>query len=115
MKISKITLQWLVYHALRSDTAGHAELNLIEEISEALKEDELEIEGYEKSEWVKFDMNDPKTFPPHRKVVVVATKDGRVGTSEVGIDTTYNECGFVGYYRDEVTHWRAAPVPPANK
>ena len=74
MKLNKITFQWLIYHALHSDTAGHAELKIIEEIEKALSEDTLEIEGYERKdhfrdaakmvdEWTKFDPNDPTTFP----------------------------------------------------
>lgn len=48
MQLNKNTLQWLIYHALHSDVAGHVELNLIEEIDEALKDGTLDIEGYER-------------------------------------------------------------------
>jgi len=36
---------------------------------------ELEIEGYEKSKWVKFDPNDSKTFPPKSDEYLVCLSD----------------------------------------
>ena len=40
------------------------EFEEVEAIYNSLWKDELEIEGYERSEWTKFDPNDTATFPP---------------------------------------------------
>lgn len=34
------------------------------ELMEALDKDNLEIEGYDKTEWVVFDSDNPSTYPP---------------------------------------------------
>ena len=83
-------------------------------VDEREREDELiyvpEVELIESPKWTKFDPDNPDTFPPNGKVSIIATKDGRVGTSLV--QWVCDECGFVEYYRDEVSHWYPLPKHP---
>lgn len=113
MKLNKNTLQWLIYHALHSNVAGHAELNLIEEIDEALKDDTLEIEGYEKSEWIKFDRGNPDTYPP-RNQHIIAYSPGHISTlycfsKEAETDEQFANNFSVRY---GFTHWKPGPKAP---
>lgn len=107
MKLSKLTLEWLIYHAQHSDVAGYTELKIIEEINDALSDDTLEIEGYEKSEWTKFDLDDPKTFPPNDTMVLYNCK-GEVYYGDF-TDVSKSSLFEVG-----TTFWRPRPNPPTE-
>jgi hypothetical protein len=112
MKLSKLTLEWLIYHAQHSDVAGYTELKIIEEINEALSDDTLEIEGYEKSEWIKFDPDNPKTFPPQTEEgYIIAYENETVAT---GIWWGAEKI-FISVPRKKgITHWRPLPKPPTE-
>lgn len=129
MKLSKLTLEWLIYHAQHSDVAGHTELKIIEEINEALLDNTLEIDGYEKSEWIKLDKNDLKTFPQidGEEVLLYVTYHEYYGKhKKIIIHATVNwisnsECYFSDFNGDEVhnnvddiTHWQPLPNPPTE-
>ena len=78
----------------------------------------LEIEGYERVQWTRFDPNDPKTFPPLGEFIGYF------------IDGRYKENGFQFIcHREEndtddlfaehlifgpLTHWRPLPKPPVE-
>lgn len=79
----------------------------VEEVIEALQNEELEIEGYEQSKWVKFDPNDESTYPQRLTRVLVCDKNKNVFESFVLINNGIRE--FVG---NNVTHWRPLPKPP---
>ena len=40
------------------------------EIHDALLDNALEIDGYERVQWTRFDWDNPKTFPPDDKIVL---------------------------------------------
>ena len=125
MKLSKITLEWLIYHAQHSDVAGCTELNILKEINKALSDNTLEIEGSEKSEWIKLDKNDLKTFPQRdgEEVLLYVTLNNG---EKIIIQSTSNwisnsECYFSDFNGDEVhdnvadiTHWMPFPKPPTE-
>jgi hypothetical protein len=84
MKLSKLTLEWLIYHAQHSKVAGVTELMILEKINEALSDNTLEIDGHERSQWVKFDPQNPNTFPEKGEFILVCfyiadPSDGFIG------------------------------------
>ncbi|MBR5621866.1 MAG: hypothetical protein IKW49_01625 [Opitutales bacterium] len=86
-----------------------------ENISSALEKGTLEIEGYERATWTKFDKNDPSTYPPvgHH---IIAYSPGHMSvlfryslateTDEQFADRFTQRYGF--------THWRPLPNPPVE-
>lgn len=86
------------------------------EVVLALQDDELEIEGYERSDWARFDPNDPKTFPPSGGFLGYFT--GQCGDKYQDVYFRNNE------YTDEefatrmayhkLTHWCPLPNPPVE-
>ena len=78
---------------------------------EALKNKELEIEGYERSGWIKFDPDDPKTFPPKDINTLVHSKYGNFNVMLF----SENEKIIKEYWVDFVTHWRPLPKPPVKE
>ena len=73
--------------------------------------DALEIEGYERvPAWVRFDPNDPKTFPPESTRVQVFDKESEdILTAKYDYDS--NEWSLSWCM---ITHWRPLPVPPVE-
>ena len=123
MKLSKLTLEWLIYHAQHSKVAGVTELMILEEINEALSDNTLEIEGSEKSEWIKLDKNDLKTFPQRNEedvLLYVTCDNGEKFIMQATVNWISNsECYFSDFNGDEVhdnvadiTHWMPFPKPP---
>lgn len=81
------------------------------DLENALLVDNLEIEGYEKSEWIKFDPNNPKTFPPELTRVQVFDKEsGDILTAKYDYDS--NEWSLSWCM---ITHWRTLPKPPQEE
>ena len=82
---------------------------------EALKYKELEIEGYERSQWVKFDPNDPKTIPPKNTVVLLTIQglplEDNICTWHTNLQERHNARGLPGVF----THWRPLPNPPVEQ
>lgn len=109
MKISKQVLSNIFEAAGDFDDANR----YADSARKALEAGTLEIEGYERVQWTKFDLRDQKTFPPHDKIVVIALRDGHVGTAFVR--WICNWCEFAGYSRHDVTHWRPLPQPPGKE
>lgn len=84
----------------------------------ALQDGTLEIEGYERVQWIRFDPNDPKTYPPTDKEILVW---GRPRLSKAPKDVCR------GYLEDDrfcmaesaddiwdVSYWRPLPNPPTE-
>ena len=60
MKIRQLDLQSLLYQVNGLSVDHPVAMRVIR----ALENNTLEIEGYTRDEWIKFDPNDQKTFPP---------------------------------------------------
>lgn len=70
----------------------------------ALEDGTLEIEGYERVQWTRFD---PKTLPPKNKDVLF--------TDGSGVAFGYmDENKRVFSWIPEPTHWRPLPPPPVE-
>ena len=67
----------------------------------------LEIEGYERSVWTRFDPNDQKTFPPKGDRYLIVTESGQFIVSLFIDDKVIKS-----FWEDCVTHWKALPLLP---
>ena len=113
MNLTKDELYFLLesIDALSEKGSYQAE-ELAENAYSALYHDELEIEGYEKVEWVKFDQNDPKTYPAESGDYIVYL-----------LDEGYPMPVYAAWFNDShkfsatlpVSHWRKMPLPPVKK
>lgn len=88
----------------RKDDQKNAELfHLLEQEAD---NDALEIEGYERLNWTKFDQNDESTFPPCEGVYLVCR----------GVEPYFREAKFygekVGFGDTCVILWRPLPKLP---
>lgn len=116
MKLSKDDLSFALncaknyfYDSLNSDYPNkddqkNAELfHLLEQEAD---NDALEIEGYERLNWTKFDQNDESTFPPCEGVYLVCR----------GVEPYFREAKFygekVGFGDTCVILWRPLPKLP---
>jgi hypothetical protein len=112
MKLSKQDLADIFDDA--ADFDGSNELAF--DARKALEAGTLEIEGYERTEWTKFDPNDPKTFPPKNAVVLVMIckklSDGALKKMAVEI---FNEYHMPNWNGGTFTHWRPLPPPPGKE
>ena len=106
----------MTYDFLRSEyLCERTECNRkrLEEFSDAIDEiDNLkfEIEGYERSEWTKFDPDDSRTFPTKTDGSIVLIHFKYAGLNIV-------ECAkfnFSWWTSAHVTHWRPLPKPPTE-
>lgn len=104
MKLSKESLNEILFEASMSihDDAYKAGI--------ALENDTLEIEGYERFEWIKFDPNNPNTFPPKTDEYIVAI-EGRSTSTTRKYSAEYLEF----FAPEKITHWRPLPKPPGKE
>jgi hypothetical protein len=95
----------------------------LEELSRAVEEidaGKVEIEGYERSEWVKLNPDDKSTFPTAGQRVLIWC-EGEVCIAYAYIDDIPGQdpcCVFATpklSWHGEVTHWRPLPQPPKAK
>ena len=115
MKLDKSDL-FFIFNSVDalSEKGSYQAETLAEEAYSALYHDELEIEGYQRAKWIKFNPNDPKTFP---------TKNGNylvVYFDEIRIVEWYNtyfiEEGSKSYvFSDCVSYWMPSPEMPNKK
>jgi hypothetical protein len=100
-----------------SEKGSYQAESLAEEAYSALYHDELEIEGYHKTEWIEFNPNDPKTFPPVGDFIFFQGCEegyGYIGTghrNEEDTDEAFASRAIYPY----LTHWLPAPQPPVGK
>lgn len=104
MKISKQVLSNIFEAAGDFDNAnGYAD-----SARKALEAGTLEIEGYERVQWTKFDQNDESTFPPCEGVYLVCR----------GVEPYFREAKFygekVGFGDTCVILWRPLPKIPSE-
>ena len=107
------------YDSLNSDYPNKDDLKnaeLFRDLEQEADNDTLEIEGYERVQWTRFDPNDPKTFPPSGGFLGYFT--GQCGDKYQDVHFRNNE------YTDEefatrmvyhnLTHWRPLPSDPVE-
>ncbi|MBP3301548.1 MAG: hypothetical protein J6L64_00205 [Opitutales bacterium] len=83
------------------------------EIHDAFVDDSLEIEGYERVQWMKFDPSDPKTFPPcNTKILltVAGADEDVLCVCQTHRQERQNARGLPAPF----THWRRSPTPPVE-
>ena len=109
MKISKQVLSNIFEAASDFDDVNR----YADSARKALESGTLEIEGYERSQWIKFNKNDPSTYPPvghhliaysHGHVSVLFRYSLATETDEQFADRFTQRYGF--------THWCPLPKPP---
>ena len=104
MKLSKENLRFALWHA--SDREDDAFARAVV----ALAHDTLEIEGYERNEWTRFDPDDPKTFPTRKDGRILIVHHYWAGKSNIDF-LTFNHSFWWGHH---ITHWRPLPKPPTE-
>lgn len=109
MKLSKEDLSYIFDCADDPDSCVRGGLDM-DDVKNAFIEGTLEIEGYERFKWTRFDPDDPKTFPPELTRVQVFDKEsGEVLTAKYDYDSREWSLSWC-----MITHWRPLPKPPAE-
>lgn len=85
------------------------------DLENSLYADNLEIEGYERLRWTKFDKNDPSTYPPTGQHFI-AYGHGHMNVMFRYTSVTESNEEFANRYfeRYGFTHWRPAPKAPVE-
>lgn len=79
----------------------------VKAVFDSLKKDELEIEGYERVKWHKFDPNDESTFPPENGEYLVLLY-GKIVRAE-----WWRALFMLNDHKNRlITHWRPRPTLP---
>ena len=105
MKISKQVLSNIFEAAGDFDNANR----YADSARKALEAGTLEVEGYERVQWTKFDPSDPKTFPPKTDEYIVAIEGRSTSTTR-----KYSAQYFEFFAPEKITHWRPCPKPPTE-
>ena len=90
---------------------------LFRDLEQEADNDTLEIEGYHRTVWIKFNPNDPKTFPPVGDFIFFQGCEegyGYIGTgnrNEEDTDEAFASRAIYPY----LTHWLPLPQPPVEK
>lgn len=110
MKLTKNELFFLLESIdAYSENGSHKAEELAENVHSALYHDELDIEGYERVEWIRFDPNDPKTFPPKGKdQFLTLSNDGEIRSMRFDFDAAL-------VWKYHISHWRPLPNLPVEK
>lgn len=82
-----------------------------DECAAALKNDTLEIEGYERVQWTRFNPQDSDTFPPPGHYLSFSSDDDEV--YPVYRSDKCNDEIFASLSHD-MEYWRAFPKPPTE-
>lgn len=85
------------------------------DLENALCVNNLEIEGYEKSEWIKFDRGNPDTYPPPGKHYIAYAHGGcHMAVMYRYLSETETDEQFADRFslRYGFTHWRPEPKMP---
>ena len=115
MKISKDDLFYIFDCADDPDQHVQGELDM-NDIKNALIEDDLEIEGYEQVQWTKFDPNDTSTFPPKngKRIIMAYEQSNNSNKWEVFVEPSTNY--LIQFLRTDLpninVYWRPLPNPP---
>ena len=110
MKISKAELRQLIGASGSCDWNCDLYMNdrFKSSVLNALKDGTLDIEGYERVQWTKFDPNDTITFPREKDgnmFIVLQIYKGKIIKNMATFDTYWWE-------KCNVTHWRPMPMAP---
>jgi hypothetical protein len=105
MKLSNKDLHYALWCAEK-----HTGNSLYDEAMADLDEGVLEIEGFERVQWTKFDPKDESTFPDNLTTVLVCYRNGKVHEE---FHWTKGEFG-VNTGPTTITHWRSLPPPPVE-
>lgn len=121
MKLSKEELIYLL-RGVGTEWGSIEDVSRAEHVIDALKTNRLEIEGYERvPAWIKFDPNDPKTFPPIATPVLFCeicfdARDRELRKIiSAGWHNPQNHLfwkGQIPVKHEDVTHWRPLPETP---
>lgn len=108
MKIRQLDLQSLLYQVNGLSVDHQIAMRVIR----ALENNALEIEGYERSEWMCFNPNDPKTYPPKGWFLgyVAGTIVQLLRHPEETDEYFANKFSI----KNHLTHWRPLPKPPVE-
>ena len=114
MKISKTQLKQLIGSSGCCDWNGDPykeEKNEQFKLSvlNSLRDGTLEIEGYEISQWIKFDPEDVDTFPPPGHYLSFSTVDGEVYPTYRSDKCTDEMFASLPH---DMEYWRPLPNPP---
>ena len=104
----------MTYDFLRSEylcektECNRKRLDEFSDIIDEIDNGKLEIEDYERVQWTRFDVDNPKTFPPDIDEYLVRYSFGKTGTEK----WEGENLGFVSSDRRHITHWLPLPKPP---
>ena len=113
MKIRQLDLQSLLYQVNGLSVDHQVAMGVIQ----ALENNTLEIEGYTRDEWIEFDQNNRKTFPPmYESVLFLVYWKCFDPSMKIGF---YNNVEFQddrGHYIRAFSKilWRPLPKPPVE-
>ena len=115
MKLSKKQLTDFIVGSMRDNGENGWGSGDEHSALEALRTDSLEIEGYERSGWTRFNPKDPSTRPPKGQHFI-AYGSGYMSvifrySSETETDEKFANRFSVRY---GFTHWRPLPNPPVE-
>lgn len=116
MKLNKNNLRKALYALIDVMISGSSEFS--EKAINALNDDALEIEGYTRDKWTRFDPKDPKTFPPVDKYLLLAQNERILGVyvpCPEWIVVDWRCVGELKHKGETVTHWRPLPPPPGKE
>jgi hypothetical protein len=113
MKLSRKQLEDFIVGSMRDNGENGWGSEEERAALEALRNDSLEIEGYTRDKWTRFDPKDPKTFPPIDTTVLL-TVQGRYDVICTW-RTCANERQIAFGLPRPFTHWRPLPPPPGKE
>ena len=107
----------MTYDFLRSEylcektECNRKRLDEFSDIIDEIDNGKLEIEDYERVQWTRFDVDNPKTFPPDIDEYLVRYSFGKTGIEK----WEGKNLGFVSSDRRYITHWLPLPKPPQEE
>lgn len=111
MNISKQELAYILDDASDFDASNEQAFD----VRKALLDGTLEIEGYERSGWTKFDPSDTATFPPKngKRIIVAYEQSINSNKWEVFVELSTNY--LIQFLRTDLpninVYWRPLPQP----
>ena len=126
MKLSKEELEFALvcaksyyYESSESDYPNKSDKDneaRYRDLENAIYADKLEIEGYEQVKWIKFNRNDPSTYPPVGHHIIVYSPGHMSVLFRYSLATETDE-QFADRFtqRYGFTHWHKLPEPPQQE
>jgi hypothetical protein len=115
VKLSKNNLRRALFALADEMIDGSSEF--AEKAINALNDDTLEIEGYTRDKWTRFDPKDPKTFPPKGDFLGYFDHGGINDFQHVCIrdDEDTDEALATQAIFPHLKYWRPLPQPPGKE